>query len=185
VLPENSDEALLFAVSSRMKKRILVVDENQAVRDSLKKTLEGASYEVLVAAGGLEAAIRFEQGRVDLAVLDLNLPNQSGWEVCERLMTRYALVPVIIITGLPHQERAAKAARVGALFEKPIDVMALLKRVEELLAEPDGVRLARLFGDVEDFRHVKAKEGPAAAAPGTQQSVVADRSGERSRGGRS
>jgi DNA-binding response OmpR family regulator len=123
---------------------------------------------------------------VDLAVLELNLPNQSGWDVCERLITRYPLVPVIIITGLPDQQRAAKAAGVGALFEKPIEVMGLLKRVEELLAEPDGVRLARLCGDLEDFRHVKAKEGPAAtAAPGTQQSVVADRSGETSGGGRS
>lgn len=166
-----------------MKKRILVVDEDQSVRESLKQFLEGAGYEVLVAAGGLEAAIRFEQGRVDLALLDLNLPNQSGWDVCERLMTRYPLVPVIIITGLRYQQHAAKAAGVGALFEKPIEVMSLLKRVEELLAEPDGVRLARLCGDVEDFRHVKAKEGPAAtAAPGTQQGEVADRSGERSSG---
>ncbi len=167
-----------------MRKRILVVDEGQPVRESLKKVLEGAGYDVLLAAGGLEAAIRLEQGRVDLVVLDLNLPNQSGWEVCERLITRCPLVPVIIITGLSQQQRIAKAAGVGGLFEKPIEVMGLLKRVEELLAEPDGVRLARLCGDLEDFQHVKAKEGPAATAgaPRAQQGVVADRSGERSSG---
>jgi DNA-binding response OmpR family regulator len=139
-----------------MRKRILVVDDDRSVRESLKKVLEGANYEVLLAAGGLEAAIRFEPGQIDLLLLDLNLPNQSGWDVFERLTTHYPLVPVIIITGLPNQQRTAVAAGVGALFEKPVDVMALLQRVEELLAEPAGVRLQRLCGDVGDTRYVPA-----------------------------
>jgi len=116
-----------------MKNRILVVDDDESVRESLKKVLVGEGYEVVLAAGGLEAAIRFEPGQVDLLLLDLNLPNQSGWDVFEQLTTRRPLVPVIIITGLANQQRVAKMAGVGALFEKPVEAAALLERMEELL----------------------------------------------------
>jgi DNA-binding response OmpR family regulator len=144
-----------------MKKRILVVDDDESVRESLKRVLKGAGYEVVLAGGGLEAAIRFEPGRIDLLLLDLNLPNQSGWDVFERLTTQYPFVPVIIITGLPNQQGTARAAGVGALFEKPVEVTALLQRIEELLAEPAKVRLERLCGHREDTQYVRAKEAQA------------------------
>jgi DNA-binding NtrC family response regulator len=144
-----------------MKKRILVVDDDKSVRESLKKVLEGAGYEVILAAGGLEAAIRFEPGQTDLLLLDLNLPNQSGWEVFERVTARYPLVPVIIITGLPNQERAAKAAGVGALFEKPVEAGALLATMTELLEESAERRLQRLCGRLEDTKYIRAAGAPA------------------------
>jgi phosphoserine phosphatase RsbU/P len=144
-----------------MKKRILVVDDDESVRESLKRVLKGAGYEVVLAGGGLEAAIRFEPARIDLLLLDLNLPNQSGWDVFERLTTQYPFVPVIIITGLPNQQGTARAAGVGALFEKPVEVTALLERMEELLAEPAKVRLERLCGHREDTQYVRAKEAQA------------------------
>ena len=139
-----------------MKKRVLVVDDDESVRESLKKVLEGADYEVVLAGDGLEAAIRFESGRIDLVLLDLNLPDQSGWDVFERLTTQYPFVPVIIITGLPNQQRTARAAWVGALFEKPFEVTALLRRMEELLSEPGEVRLERLCGYLKDTQHMRA-----------------------------
>jgi CheY-like chemotaxis protein len=144
-----------------MKKRILVVDDDESVRMSLKKVLEGAGYEVVLAGGGLEAATRFEPERIDLLLLDLNLPNQSGWDVFEQLTTHYPFVPVIIITGLPNQQRVAKAAGVGALFEKPVEAAALLTRMEELLAEPPKMRLERMCGVVADTKYVKAARGRA------------------------
>jgi DNA-binding response OmpR family regulator len=137
-----------------MSKTLLVVDDDQSVRESLKKVLRGAGYEVVLAAGGLEAAVRFDLEQIDLLLLDLNLPNQSGWTVLERLAARYPFVPVIIITGLPDQYRTAVAARVGALFEKPVEVPALLTAIEALLAEPREVRLHRLCGYLQDMRHV-------------------------------
>jgi DNA-binding response OmpR family regulator len=147
-----------------MKKRILIVDDDQSVRESLRKVLEGAGYEVALAAGGVEAAVRLEPGRIDLVLLDLNLPNQSGWDVFEQITTRRPLVPVIIITGLPVQRGTAAMAGVGALFEKPVEVAALLQRMEELLAESPEARLQRLCGYVEDTSYVPSKEGRAAAA---------------------
>ena len=144
-----------------MKKRILVVDDDMSVRESLKRVLEAAGYEVVVAAGGLEAAVRFQPGHFDLLVLDLVLPNQSGWDVFERLTTRRPLVPVIIITGLPNQRRTAEMAGAGALFEKPIEPASLLERIAELLAEPPGRCLERLCGMLEDTKYVPPVRGGA------------------------
>jgi CheY-like chemotaxis protein len=129
-----------------MKARVLVVDDDVSVRESLQKVLEVAGYEVVMAGGGLEAAVRFEPEQIDMLLLDLNLPNQSGWEVLEHLTTRYPLVPVIIITGLPGQFSTALAAGADALFEKPIEVPPLLKTMERLLAEPKENRSVRLSG---------------------------------------
>ncbi len=148
-----------------MKKRILVVDDDGSVRESLKKVLEGAGYEVILAAGGLEAAIRFEPAQVDLLVLDLVLPNQSGWDVFERLTTRRPVVPVIIITGLPNQHGVAKMAGAGALFEKPVDPAALLQRIEELLSEPPEKRLERLIGALDDTKFARPATGRALVPP--------------------
>lgn len=137
-----------------MKKKVLVVDDDDSVRESLKKVLQDAGYEAVLAAGGLEAMGRCELDQVDLVLLDLNLPNQSGWDIFEPLTTHQPFLPVIIITGLPNQYATALAAGASALFEKPIEVSVLLKTMEELLAEPNEVRLQRLCGHLEDTRHL-------------------------------
>lgn len=141
-------------MSTVMKKRVLVVDDDAAVRDSLEKVLRGAGYDVALAGGGFEALGRCDLEQFDLALLDLNLPNQSGWDVFEPLTTQHPLLPIIIITGMPNQYHTALAAGAGALMEKPIEVPALLKTMEELLAEPKADRLRRLQGQLDDTRYV-------------------------------
>jgi DNA-binding NtrC family response regulator len=147
-----------------MKKKVLIVDDDVAIRESLKKVLLDAGYDVVLAAGGTEAALRFDVEEIDLLLLDLNLPNQSGWDVFEHVTTRRPWVPVIIITGMPHQFRTALAAGAGALFEKPVEVPELLKTMEELLAEPNEQRLRRLCGHLTNTRYE-----PAGRAPGGQR----------------
>jgi CheY-like chemotaxis protein len=137
-----------------MRKRVLVVDDDASVRESLKKVLAEAGYEVALATDGQEAMDRFDPEQVDLLLLDLNLPIRGGWDVFERITTQYPLVPIIIITGLPNQYFTALAAGAGALMEKPIEVPTLLKTVEELLAEPKESRLRRLCGQLDDTRYV-------------------------------
>jgi len=132
----------------------LVVDDDASVRESLKKVLAEAGYEVALATDGQEAMDRFDPEQVELLLLDLNLPIRGGWDVFERITTQYPLVPIIIITGLPNQYFTALAAGAGALMEKPIEVPTLLKTVEELLAEPKESRLRRLCGQLDDTRYV-------------------------------
>jgi CheY-like chemotaxis protein len=145
-----------------MKKTVLVVDDDAAVRQSVRKVLIGAGYEVAVAADGEEAVVQFSPEQIDLVLLDLNLPLRSGWDVFERLTTRYPFVPVIIITGMPDQYRTALAAGVGALMEKPIDVPALLKTMGELLTEPKEARLRRMCGYQQDTKHLRPPNVSAA-----------------------
>lgn len=148
------------------KKRLLLVDDDAAVRNSIRTVLEDAGYAVLTAASG-HAADAYLENRVDLAILDLNLPRESGWDVFERLTTRFPYIPVIIITGLNNQYRMAQAAGVSALIEKPIDVTTLLSTVETSLCEPRDIRLRRMCGFQSDTRHFPHRSlVPQAATPG-------------------
>ena len=160
-----------------MKKSVLVVDDDAAVRQAVRKVLQGAGYEVAAACDGEEAVVQFVPEQIDLVLLDLNLPLRSGWDVFERLTSRYPFVPVIIITGMPDQYRTALAAGASALMEKPIDVPALLKTMDELLAEPKEARLRRMCGYQQDTKHVRAPN----AAPSGKVLASAIRSQERRR----
>ena len=139
-----------------MKKRLLIVDDDVAVREAMKRVLETAGYEVGLARDGEEAISQFLPEQTDLLLLDLNLPARSGWDVFERLTTRYPLVPVIIVTGMPNQYRTAVAAGVSALLEKPIEPTLLLETIRRALAEGGERRLSRMCGYRHDTRFLPA-----------------------------
>jgi CheY-like chemotaxis protein len=134
---------------------VLIVDDDAAVRQSVSKVLKGAGYAVAAASDGEDAVVQFVPGQIDLVLLDLNLPLRSGWDVFERVTTRYPFVPVIIITGMCNQYGTALAAGASALMEKPIDAPALLKTMEALLAEPMEARLRRMCGHQQDTRYLR------------------------------
>jgi DNA-binding response OmpR family regulator len=134
-----------------MKKTILIVDDDVAIRESLRKILQAEGYEVVLAADSQEALDRFDPERVDLLLLDLNLPTKSGWDVFERFTFINPLLPIVIITGRDNQCELAVAAGVGALMEKPLDVPFLLRTMTALLAEPAEARLRRVAG----FSHTR------------------------------
>ena len=144
-----------------MKQRVLIVDDDASVRESIRNVLKGAGYEVTTAADAEEATVKFVPEETDLVLLDLNLRSHSGWDVFERLTTQHPMIPVIIITGLPNQYQTALAAGVGALIEKPIEVPALLKTMNELLAEPKEARLRRMCGYQLDTRHLRRPSADA------------------------
>jgi two-component system response regulator GlrR len=144
-----------------MKQRVLIVDDDASVRESMRKVLNGAGYEVATAADSEEAAVRFVPEQIDLVLLDLNLPFRSGLDVFERLTTQHPAIPVIIVTGMPDQYRTALAAGVAALMEKPIEVPALLKTMDDLLAEPAEARLRRMCGYQHDTRYFRRPNGDA------------------------
>ena len=129
-----------------MKQTVLVVDDDGPIRESLRKVLQAEGYEVVLAADGQEALSRFDPERVDLLLLDLNMPAKSGWDVFERFTFINPLLQIIIITGRDNQCGLAAAAGVGALMEKPLDVPFLLRTMTALLAESAEVRLGRLAG---------------------------------------
>ncbi len=125
---------------------LLVVDDDNRVRESLKNVLTEEGFVVLTAANGDEALVVAETYPVDLVILDLNMPVRNGWDTFERLSAEHPLLPVIIATARSNQIFTALGAGVGALLEKPLDIPHLLITVRRLLTEPAEDRLRRLVG---------------------------------------
>jgi CheY-like chemotaxis protein len=129
-----------------MKAKILLADDDEEVLAALSAALASEGYEMIIAKNGREAIEHFREGRVDVALLDLNMPVKGGWETFERLTTIHLLLQVIVITARPDQYPLAAAAGVAALMEKPLDLPLLLRTIDELLLEPVDRRLSRLAG---------------------------------------
>jgi DNA-binding response OmpR family regulator len=134
-----------------MTKMILIVDDDDAVREMMRRVLVGEGYEVATAADGTQALEIAASLKIELVLLDLNLPAMSGWDTFERLTRADPSLAVIIITARSGQLVTAKCAGAGALLEKPLDFPALLRTVDKLLSEPAESRLARLMGKPAGF----------------------------------
>ncbi|MGA2866175.1 MAG: response regulator [Verrucomicrobiota bacterium] len=137
-------------------KRILVVDDDPTVRDSLNDVLVAEGYLVIPAENGQQALDLANKCSVDLVLLDLNMPVKNGWDTFEQLTREHPLVPIIIATARPNQLFTALSAGAGALLEKPMDIPTLLRTMEKLLVETGEQRLARLVGKNTEFHYQPA-----------------------------
>ncbi|MGC9941850.1 MAG: response regulator [Verrucomicrobiota bacterium] len=145
-------------VSPSKKSKILLVDDDPAIRKILLRLLSEEGYSVLPAANGVEALEFASVAKFDLVLLDLNMPQKNGWETFERLAADDPLLPVIVITARPNQLFPALASGVGALLEKPLDFARLLETIRYLLNETPEVRLGRIAGKPSGFSYVPPKE---------------------------
>lgn len=143
-------------VPLRLHKRILLVDDDPTVRDSLNDVLVGENYCVVSAANGQQALDYAKTMPVDLVLLDLNMPVKNGWDTFEQLTASLPLIPVIITTARSNQLFTALSAGASALLEKPMDIPILLQTIEKLLAESVQQRLARLAGQKIVFHYRSA-----------------------------
>jgi DNA-binding response OmpR family regulator len=139
-----------------MRKRILLVDDDNAVRGSMALALEMEGFVVLAARDGAQALELAADRPVDIVLLDLNMPGLNGWDTFEALSRDHPLMPVIVITARPNQLFPALGAGVGALLEKPVDIPFLIQNINRLLAESRELRLARLAGQAVDFCYAPA-----------------------------
>lgn len=129
--------------------RVLVVDDEAAVRESVAEVLRLGGYEISLAAGGEEALALVEAGHPDAILLDLLMPGMDGYEVCrvlkEDLRTRE--IPVIILTGFQDARSRDMAMGSGAeeFLTKPFSRAELLARVGAVLRTQ---RLARCLAEI-------------------------------------
>ena len=119
-----------------MIKRILLVDDERSIRESLSKILGAENYEVVLAENGHEAIEKHGAQRIDLLILDLNMPVKNGWDTLDWLVKIDPVLPVVIITGRSNQRALAETVGADALMEKPLDVPLLLQTIRELMDEP-------------------------------------------------
>ena len=119
---------------TKEKQRILVVDDEQTVRDFLQKALENAGYDVITASDGREALDKVSQFDVSLVLLDIVMPGLDGYEVLEH-MRQYEDIPVIMLTGIGGETTKIDTLALGAddYITKPFSVEELLARIQAKL----------------------------------------------------
>ena len=119
-----------------MKKRILVVDDDSMNLVRTKMIL-GQEYEVILAESGVEALKKLKDARVDMVLLDIDMPEMNGIETFEHMKDFAAETPVIFLTASGLEEDVVSAIRLGAVnyLKKPFRPQELLKRVSQEFAK--------------------------------------------------
>ena len=126
--------------------RILVVDDDPAVQITIRLLLERAGHAVVVASDGQKGVAAFENGDFDLLFLDIFMPGMDGIETMRHIHRQRPEVPIIVISGRPLVQDAAKepdflamAIKLGAVssLPKPFKPAALLELVGNCLAARD------------------------------------------------
>ena len=118
-------------------KRILLVDDDQEIIESMRVALEAKGYEVLVARNGNEGLVTAEREDPDLVILDMMMPQRSGFLVLEKLrVTRPVPTKVIMVTANEGNRHKAYAETLGVddYIRKPFPMDRLLKSVANLLS---------------------------------------------------
>jgi CheY-like chemotaxis protein len=117
--------------------RVLVVEDEPAVRDMTTKVLERAGYQVLAVADGIQAlAAAGSAAPFDVLVTDVVMPNLTGIELAERMMDRYPLIGVVLLSGYTAEtlDLERVAARGASFVPKPVTSSQLLQAILDVAA---------------------------------------------------
>lgn len=118
--------------------KALIVEDEQSIREVMKEYLKRAGFEVLEAKSGEVGLLKFDAS-VSVVVLDLNLPNQDGLEVCKDIRKK-SQVPIIMVTARTEEMDELKGLSLGAddYLKKPFSPKVLVARVQALLRRVDN-----------------------------------------------
>lgn len=133
-------------MSEQVKKRVLVVDDEQDVRDYLRTALEDAGFEVETASDGAEALEAVRRRPPDLISLDLVMPRHSGAKFHRELRKdrRFAHIPVLVVTGHARDDlgradfEEMTLSGPGVYLEKPVRPLTYVSAVRKLLGIEEG-----------------------------------------------
>jgi len=142
--------------------RILIVDDDESVRDTTKAILESEGYIVDYAATGKEAIEKAQEATYNLALLDIRLPDVDGVELLKLMKNSVPRTRKIMVTGYPTMQNAISALNknADAYLVKPIDMEKLLKLIkDQLQLQADE----REYGEMKiaEFIESRVKEIPA------------------------
>lgn len=115
-------------------KQILVVDDDQSIRELLSEYLEKAGFDVISAEDGVEMTLRLKQEQPDLIILDVMMPGDDGFILCQRIR-QTSTVPIIMLTANSDEMDRVLGLEIGAddYMAKPFSPRELLARIKALL----------------------------------------------------
>ena len=127
-----------------LKPTVFIVDDDAAVRDSLKFLMRSVGHAVETFASAQEFLDAYRDDRPGCLVLDIRMPGVSGLELQEQLVERHSIVPIIFITGHGDVPMAVEAMQAGAMdfIQKPFRDQDLLDRINQALEKDAGNRQA-------------------------------------------
>ena len=120
-------------------KKILIVDDEEEIRELLKKKLEQNQYEAQSASGGEEALDICKNNKPDLVLLDIAMPGMDGYQTCERLKQDRATrdIPVLFLTAKDLEPQAAveryESLGASGYLPKPSSIKELLDKIGEII----------------------------------------------------
>lgn len=151
-LDRNGPPSNVDRVSKQPSKRVLVVEDNQNVRDSLIDLLSQEELEVDGAADGEEALRMMAEHPYDAVTLDLAMPVLDGWAVLEEMRHQDIDVPVLVVTARQGTEESARALGAKDVLAKPFGPEVVLKRIMRLLDGAEDPDAPEAQDGVEDDR---------------------------------
>lgn len=124
------------SVENGKRVRVLLAEDDRALRRFLEVVLDRAGYKVIPVADGLEAMKVALSMPIDVVVTDAMMPNLSGHEFCRFLRNSQTLshLPVILLSALEQKEGNQNAEQVDAFLSKPVSAESLVECIEKLLA---------------------------------------------------
>ncbi len=136
----------LEAESLSLRKKILIVDDNEDSRDLVAKVLKQWDYLIVQAVDGEEALAKVASEKPDLILMDRSLPKMDGLEVAKRLKSNAATnkIPIVALTAHAMRGDREKALAAGCegYIPKPINVRTLAEQIRMYLENPSGSRIS-------------------------------------------
>jgi CheY-like chemotaxis protein len=136
LIPSEEKTKEIFSSSER-KFKILVVDDNENIREMLEDFLNFEGHKPVLAKDGKEALEIFCEQDFDIVITDLGMPGMSGWELSKHIKQRKPEIPVVIITGWGVQLEAEnlKENKVESILTKPFNLDQIKKMIETVGAK--------------------------------------------------
>ncbi|MFA6909204.1 MAG: response regulator transcription factor [Patescibacteria group bacterium] len=153
--------------------KILVVEDEEAIREVIRTYLQRAGFEVEEAASGEVATLKFNTG-VHLVILDLNLPHMDGLDVCRAIRKKSATVPILMVTARAEESDELIGLAQGAddYIKKPFSPKVLISRVHALLRRSQASPVHAGALALDEQRMTVVKHGKAIPLTTTQFNIL-------------
>ena len=146
------------------KAKVLICDDDPTYLILMRDTLEASGFEVIEAADGDAALVKFFTMQPDIVLLDVEMPGLSGYEVCKQIREHHsgADIPILMVTGADDYQSILQAYNIGAtdFLPKPIRWPMVAHRVKYMLRSRDAVRDLKKSEEHDRYNHAASHREP-------------------------